>query len=212
MSPYLEYRSQRYSTLSLEIDPGTEFRQVVDDFGELRYPPIGVNHDLVGFALLELVSNSIRAHKEHGVDEPVRVTFAATDRELGITVLDSGRGFNPALLPYDIGAPVETVDLMGDAFASYRDRSGGSRFGMGIYSARKIFPRFSIAFVDRSGSRCPWFAGAVRGTRIDLGIGLLPSAPERVSTSAGMTGGVPSGARFMAEVEAPMELAPLEEL
>ncbi len=150
-----------------------EFRHIVEDFGTLRFPPIGVNHDLIGFALLELISNSIRAHRERSVLEPVMVTFTASDEELAITVLDAGRGFNPSLLPYDLEASIDTVDLMGDAFAAYRDRNGNRRFGMGIYSVKKIFPRFSLTFIDRAGQPCPWYSGIVKGTRIDLGIGYI---------------------------------------
>jgi anti-sigma regulatory factor (Ser/Thr protein kinase) len=184
MPLYLEYRSQRYSTLRIEVDPTVEFRLVVEDFATLRFPPIGVNHDLVGFALLELISNSIRAHLEHGVTEPVSVSFAAGAEGLSVTVLDAGRGFNPSLLPYDLAAPVDSIDLMGEAFMAYREKNSNRRFGMGIYSVKKIFPRFSLDFVDREGRSCPWFAGAVRGTRIDLGISYVDAASGLASNEA----------------------------
>jgi len=177
MVPYVEYRSQRVSTLHLEINPDSEFRIAVDEFGQLRYPPLGVNPDLIGFVLLELVANSLRAHRERGVNEAVRVSFTAEEDGLSVVVVDSGRGFDPSLLPYRLEEPVANIDLMGEAFAEYRERNGGSRFGMGIYSVKKIFPRFALKFVDREGNPCPWYSGMVRGTRIELGIPYVEGEP-----------------------------------
>lgn len=172
MVPYVEYRSQRFSTLLLEFDPAEEFRLAVEKLGELHYPSIPVNPDLVSFALLELLSNSIRAHRDRKVLEPVRLDIAVTEEELAFSVIDAGRGFNPALLPYDLNAPPPAVDLMDSNFTEYRERYGGTRFGMGLFVAKKTFPRFSLSFIDREERPCSWFSGSVRGTKIELGIPL----------------------------------------
>lgn len=168
MTSSIVYRTKEVTSLLLTIDPGTEFRRIVDDFEEIHYPPLRVNPELVSFALLELVSNSIRAHREKGITDAVLVQIAAEGGELRARVQDSGRGFDPSLLPYDIDAAPENVDLMSDAFAEYRRRHDGSRFGMGLYVAKKTFRKFQLAFVDAGDRPCPWFSGKVKGTRIDM--------------------------------------------
>lgn len=172
MGSYIVFRSRSVKSLSLSFSPDEEFRSVVDTFGEIGYPSLPINSDLVSFALLELVSNSIRAHRERMVAEPVAVTLDVASEELRATVLDSGRGFDPSRLPYDLAAPVSDVDIMSEDFAAYREIHGGSRFGMGLYVAKKTFPRFSLEFVDAQDQPCPWFSGAVKGTRIELGLPL----------------------------------------
>lgn len=178
MAPYIAYRSQRGETLQLAFSPRAEFRDIVDSFAEIAYPRLAVSRELVSFALLELVSNSVRAHREKAVAEEVRVGFVAGGGELRVTILDAGRGFDPTLLPYDLEAPPDSIDLLGDSFAEYRERHGGSRFGMGLYIAKRTFPRFRLSFVDREGRPCPWFSGSVKGTRIELAAPLAPPAPE----------------------------------
>jgi anti-sigma regulatory factor (Ser/Thr protein kinase) len=183
MGSYIAFRSQSLKSLRLSFSPEGEFRAVVDTFGEIGYPSLPVNSELISFALLELVSNSIRAHRERKVADPVAVKLEAADEEFRATVLDAGRGFDPGRLPYDLFAPVSEVDIMSDSFASYREEHGGSRFGMGLYVAKKTFPRFSLQFVDAQEQPCPWFSGAVRGTRIELGLPLSPR-PEAVGEAS----------------------------
>jgi sensor histidine kinase regulating citrate/malate metabolism len=172
MASYIVYRSQQLESLLLSFSPDEEFRGIVDSFSEIGYPPLPVNPELVSFALLELVSNSIRAHREKGVPDKVNVSLRAEGGLLRATVLDAGRGFDPSLLPYDLDAAPDDVDIMSDGFSSYRQRHGGSRFGMGIYVAKKTFRSFSLCFVDSQSSPCPWFSGKVRGTRIELALPL----------------------------------------
>ncbi len=173
MTPYIVYRTQRHNSLLLSFPPDGKFRDIVDNFAEIGYPALMVNPEIVSFALLELVSNSIRAHREKGVADAVNVRISTDGEEFHVTVQDSGRGFDPGLLPYDIGAPAEGIDVMSDPFCSYRELHNGSRFGMGLYVAKKTFPKFSLFFVDSLEHPCPWFSGKVKGTRIDLGIPLM---------------------------------------
>ena len=175
MTSYLEYRSQKLMSLLLTFSPDEEFRVILDSFKDITYPPISVNPELISFALLELVSNSIRAHRERGVTEAVKVKLSIEDGEFRATVQNSGRGFDPTLLPYDINSKPETVDVMSDSFAAYRQQFGGSRFGMGLYVAKKTFADFRLGFVDGAENPCPWFSGTVKGTKIDLSLPLLDS-------------------------------------
>jgi anti-sigma regulatory factor (Ser/Thr protein kinase) len=180
MASYIVYRSQKLTSLLLKYSPDAEFRTVVDNFSEISWPSLPINPELISFALLELVSNSIRAHREKGITEPVRVDLRTDSQELRASVIDAGRGFDPSVLPYDITAGVETVNVMGDAFTAYRDMHEGRRFGMGLYVARKTFRRFNLYFVDSQENPCPWFSGKVKGTRIDLALPIV-AAPLSAS-------------------------------
>lgn len=175
MASYIVYRTQKLTSLLLSFDPGDEFRDIVDNFAEIGYPPLPVNPELVSFAILELVSNSIRAHRERGVAEPVMVDLRAEEGRFRAIVQDSGRGFDPSLLPYDLAARPEEVDVMSGCFVTYRELHEGSRFGMGLYVAKKTFRDFRLDFVDGASAPCPWFSGKVRGTRIELGLPLVAS-------------------------------------
>lgn len=203
MASYIVYRSQKLSSLHLQFSPDAEFRTIVDNFGEIFWPPLPVNPELVSFALLELVSNSIRAHREKGVTESVKVELQADEGELRATILDAGRGFDPSLLPYDLCAGVETINVMSEEFSNYRDIHEGKRFGMGLYVARKTFKRFVLNFVDSQETPCPWFSGKVKGTRIDLA---LPIAEGLVAFS------LPHSGIAEAEEGEAEELAGLEEV
>lgn len=168
MLPYLEYRHRQCQDLSLRFAPSQEFREVVDAVRAVRLPPISVNAELAAFSVLELLSNSIRAHREHGVKEDVSLWYTLETDRLKIEILDSGRGFDPSRLPYSLSDPPDRVDPTSDVFVAYRSAHGNGRFGMGLLAARRTFPEFSLSFVDRDLNPCPWFSGMVRGTRILL--------------------------------------------
>jgi anti-sigma regulatory factor (Ser/Thr protein kinase) len=178
MTSYILYRAQKLTSLLLTFSPQEEFRDIVDNFAEIGYPSLPVNPELVSFAILELVSNSIRAHREKGVAEPVCVGLRTESGRFLATVQDAGRGFDPSLLPYDLDSRPEEVDVMSDEFSSYRQRHAGSRFGMGIYVAKKTFRDFRLGFVDASSQPCPWFSGKVKGTVIELGLPLVASPTD----------------------------------
>jgi anti-sigma regulatory factor (Ser/Thr protein kinase) len=179
MTSYIVYRAEQLTSLLLSFNPETEFRIIVDAFGEIQYPTLPVNPELVSFALLELISNSIRAHRERGVTEAVKVQLESNSGEFQATVLDAGRGFDPSLLPYDLNAAASDVDVMSEPFSDYRRVHGGSRFGMGLYMAKKTFSSFKLCFVDAAGVPCPWYSGKVKGTKIALS---LPIADKVEST------------------------------
>lgn len=168
MTPYLEYRDSKSQELTLRFAPGQEFRQVVDAVRSVKLPPLPLNAELAAFSVLELLSNSIRAHRERGVGEEVEVRYSIADNRLSIEILDAGRGFDPGRLPYCLDGSPDTVDLRSESFAEYRMRHGNGRFGMGLLAARKTFPAFDLTFVDRDQCPCPWYSGMVRGTRIVL--------------------------------------------
>ncbi len=170
---YLEYDQQRTLDLSLRFDPRREFREIVDAVRSVRLPPTAVNDELIAFSVLELLSNSVRAHRERGIDEEVNLRYSVGEDSLSIEILDSGRGFDPSRLPYSLEDPPETVDTVSQRFTEYRAAYGNGRFGMGLLAARRTFPVFNLTFVDKTLQPCPWFSGLVRGTRIQVAAPLV---------------------------------------
>ena len=176
MTPYLKFRETKSLELTFRFCPGQEFRQVVDAVRSVKLPPLPLNEELAAFSVLELLSNSIRAHRERGVREDVELRYSISDNRLKIEILDSGRGFDPGRLPYRLDSPPDSIDPRSETFTEYRLRYGNGRFGMGLLAARKTFPAFSLSFVDRDLSPCPWYSGMVRGTRIVLSAPLASEA------------------------------------
>ncbi len=168
MTPYLIFEKVKRLELTFRFAPGQEFRQVVDAVRSVRLPPLPLNEELAAFSVLELLSNSLRAHQERGVREDVELRYSISDNRLVIEIQDSGRGFDPGRLPYRLESPPDIIDPRSEAFAEYRMRYGNGRFGMGLLAARRTFPAFVLTFVDRDLSPCPWYSGMVRGTRIVL--------------------------------------------
>jgi anti-sigma regulatory factor (Ser/Thr protein kinase) len=177
VSQYLEYRQKKCYDLSLRFAPSQEFREVVDAVRSVKLPPISVNAELAAFSVLELLSNSMRAHRERGVQDDVSLCYTLGQDKLEIEILDAGRGFDPSRLPYRLDDPPSRVDPTSEAFTEYRIAHGNGRFGMGLLAARRTFPVFSLSFVDRELKPCPWFSGMVRGTRIVLAAPLVSGGP-----------------------------------
>jgi anti-sigma regulatory factor (Ser/Thr protein kinase) len=160
---------RRCRQVRLNIHPTAEDRWVLDilagSAGEVGSP------ENVKFALLELISNSLRAHRERGVREPVHTVLRFEDGHLTVTIRDSGGGFDPSTLPYDLDGDVQAVDPNDASFQEYQKRNNFQRFGMGLLVARRVFPSFSLAFVDAEGRSVRWGEGAVSGTMIRMSTG-----------------------------------------
>lgn len=166
------YEGAEHRSLSIKVRPGCSFDSVLKIFEEMRFPVSRVPDDRISFAILELVANSMRAHEERGSEDSILVRLWVDRRRLLATVSDRGGGFDPSRLPYAIDAPVETLDLMSAEFVAYRERYGNSRFGMGLVAVRKIFPIFSLKFVDGSDDELAWPSPDIEGTTILLGLPL----------------------------------------
>jgi len=98
----------------------------------------------------------------------VRTVFRVDDGQLTVTIRDFGGGFDPASLPYDLEEDVRKVDPQGPAFQEYQARNHYQRFGMGLLVARRVFPGFSLSFLDAAGRQVRWGQGTVSGTLISM--------------------------------------------
>jgi anti-sigma regulatory factor (Ser/Thr protein kinase) len=132
----------------------------------------------IRFALLELVNNSLRAHRSESVEDPIFLEFQIIQNQsdignanqigLRIVLEDHGRGFDPSDLPYNLYGPVDTVDLQSDSFQLYREMHNQQRFGMGLFVTKRTFDSFRLEFIDFNENTTPYNPGKIRGTRISL--------------------------------------------
>jgi anti-sigma regulatory factor (Ser/Thr protein kinase) len=167
-------------TVRLTVSPHADFREVIRILGEIRIPPTQVSDEHIRFAILELLNNSIRAHREKGETRDIFVDMTVSDGRLVVAIRDFGGGFDPGRLPYDLDADPSTLDLQSPPFEDYQKRNGYKRFGMGIYVAKKTFHEFRLLFLDAQDRPAPWAPGRVVGTLITLAV--------RTKGDAAMTG------------------------
>jgi len=171
MDESLSIRSRRCRQLRLSIHPAAEYRKVLDILNNLALPASVGSPENVKFAVLELISNSLRAHRERRVSERVHTVFRVEDGRLRVTIRDFGGGFDPSGLPYSLEDDAAAVDPSGPAFQEYQKRNNYQRFGMGLLVARRVFRCFSLGFLDPSGRPVRWGAGPVSGTFISMSTG-----------------------------------------
>jgi anti-sigma regulatory factor (Ser/Thr protein kinase) len=162
----LALRSRRCRQLRLNIHPSAEYRRVLDVLNNLDLPASIGNQENVKFAVLELISNSLRAHREKRVDQQVLTVLRFEDGHLTVSIRDFGGGFDPYSLPFDLTGDVRAVDPNGSRFQEYQKRNNFQRFGMGLLVARRVFPSFTLSFLDAEGRQVRWGEGAVSGTYI----------------------------------------------
>jgi anti-sigma regulatory factor (Ser/Thr protein kinase) len=170
MSGSLRVEGRESRTVRIRVSPSADFRGVLHAFDAVELPRTKVGAENLKFAVLELVNNSIRAHKEREERRDILIDFTMTGGELHIAVRDFGGGFDPGRLPYAVDADPSVLDLHSEAFQEYREKNGNKRFGMGIYLAKKTFERFQLMFLDGKATPVPWAPEKVEGTLIRMGL------------------------------------------
>lgn len=181
--PSLHVKGKLSRTIRLTVSPHADFREVIRTLGEIQIPPTRVNDEHIRFAVLELLNNSIRAHREKEESRDILVDLTVADGRLVVAIRDFGGGFDPKRLPYDLDADPATLDLQSPSFEDYQKRNGYKRFGMGIYVAKKTFSEFRLVFLDTRDRPSPWTSGGVVGTLITLAVqtqgpGTAAGAPQ----------------------------------
>ena len=168
---YIHYNGKKVRRLMFSIEYGAEFNQILRNFSNISLPGCPCDEEHTRYALLELVNNSLRAHREHGVEEDIHVDMHVESPAFRVRISDKGRGFDVGRLPYDLSRPVEEIDLNSEKFQVYREENEYKRFGMGLLIARKIFSDFRLMFLDETGDEVSWESGRAVGTVIELGMG-----------------------------------------
>jgi len=135
--PRLRFRGKLYDSVAVEVVPEQDFRLVLE---VLELPTRSGDPEVIKYAVLELINNSLRAHREGSVARPIETTFACSSGLLRVTVRDFGGGFDPAGLPYELNSDISGVDLHSSAFQEYRKRNSFKRFGIGALPGEENLP------------------------------------------------------------------------
>ena len=173
----------------LAVSPKADFRRIIHTFDSIDMPPTRVSVENIRFAILELVNNSLRAHRERSEARDILIDLTVAGGRLCIAIRDFGGGFDPAKLPYDIEANPATLDLHSRPFQEYQQRNGYTRFGMGIFVAKKTFDHFHLQFLDERDMPSPFLQGRIVGTLITLDLRMAGDG------TAAAAGDGPRGAR-----------------
>ncbi len=120
------YDGEERKSVRIMVRPRCEFPAVLAIFNAMRFPDTGVPDEQISFAILELVSNSMRAHVERGSEDSIVIRLWIKGHLFMATVSDRGGGFDPARLPYSFDAPVASLNVMAPEFIAYRERYDNS--------------------------------------------------------------------------------------
>jgi anti-sigma regulatory factor (Ser/Thr protein kinase) len=168
MSIQLQFRKKKFSRCKFDIYPSADFQEIIDTLEELEFINLNASKDHIIYALLELISNSIRAHKEQARMQSIELTLQYNEGGLEIQIKDTGGGFDLSRLPYDFQTPVQQLDINSKSFQNYREENGYQRFGMGLIIARKTFDHFSINFHNNHEEFSQWNPQICKGTLFRL--------------------------------------------
>jgi anti-sigma regulatory factor (Ser/Thr protein kinase) len=157
---------KRSKTIRVKMNPLSDFRGVIHAFDSIRLPRTAIDPENLKFAILELINNSLRAHKERGEERDILVDITIADGRLHLAIRDYGGGFDPSLLPYPLDSDPAALDIHTQAFHQYQEKNGYKRFGMGIYLAKKTFEQFQLIFLDERDIPVSWAPGRIVGTLI----------------------------------------------
>jgi anti-sigma regulatory factor (Ser/Thr protein kinase) len=166
----LAMNGKQSRAIRLSVNPQADFRQVIRTLEAIVFPPVRVQEEHVRFAVLELLNNSIRAHREKGEPRDISIDLVLSEGKLLVKIRDFGGGFDIAKLPYALEEDPLRLDLHSPEFENYRARNGFKRFGMGIYVAKKTFDEFRLLFLDDRDQPMSWRPGETTGTLIVLSV------------------------------------------
>jgi anti-sigma regulatory factor (Ser/Thr protein kinase) len=168
---HIVFQGNKYNRVIFNIRGDAPFHDILKKVNGLSLTDCRCDEENGRYALLELLNNSLRAHREKSITEKIHTKIIADDDAMRITITDRGGGFDPAGLPYDIESPIDEIDTDSIAFQEYREATQYTRFGMGLLTARRVFTGFDLCFLDADDRLTEWKDGNAVGTRINLAIG-----------------------------------------
>ena len=166
----MTFRGKKYRRISIKIKPLIVFKHILDALDDIVLPDTEAKPQDIKYAILEMVNNSIRVHRDNDIADPLTLIFEYENTSLTIVIEDRGPGFNPEKLPYSLNDDPQSVDLKSEQFTKYREQHDYKRFGMGLFLVRKTFRSFKLTFLDIDGIAVPWVEGKIHGTSIKVGI------------------------------------------
>lgn len=170
MDRYIDFRTKICKYLRLNVHHDAQFNDLLATLRDIKLPETSIDQEQIMFSVLELINNSLRAHREKKIIDDISLLFAVDVTSLKISVQDHGGGFDPEKLPYNLGQDINEVDLHDERFQKYRESNSFKRFGMGLYITKKTFDYFSLSFLDFHGEFTAWHPEKVKSTRIELGV------------------------------------------
>lgn len=168
MIEHIMFRDKKYRSVRLHIRPYADFSDILKVLNMIEFPSASMSGEQVMYAVLELLNNSLRAHKEKEIEREILTEFSVTDGKLYIKVRDWGGGFDTSNLPYNLHEDVDNINTNDESFQEYREHHGYIRFGIGLYVVRKTFSTFNLYFIDEREFPADWESGKVQGTCIEL--------------------------------------------
>ena len=168
---HLVYKNELYRNLIFNISDKAPLNAILKYINLVESGILSEKEEHILYSTMELLNNALRAQKETGCRNcPVRLKFSADDEYLTIEIKDSGGGFDPAILPYDLSTPPFEVDLESPTFQRYREKYEYKRFGMGILTARQLADIFKLQFHGRGEKSDRFVEGLTEGTIVTMGI------------------------------------------
>ena len=166
------YNRTSSSTVRINISPTVEFREILKVLNNIYLPDYdGIDHDNIKYAVMELLNNSLRAHREKRVNKTIITTFNTFNSHLTINIKDYGGGFDPGKLPYDLEKDHQEINPQSSSFIEYREKNNYLRFGMGLLLAKRTFAYFDLSFFNNYEKQVKWESGEAAGTIIRLSTG-----------------------------------------
>ncbi len=165
---HIVFEGRKYKKIAFNIATGAPFHEIIKKINSIGFPENTVNEEEIRYAVLELINNSLRAQRQHKIQQDIRTELHLDGSELSVSITDRGPGFNVEILPYSLETPVDEIDTNSRSFQAYREKNHYKHFGMGLLIARRQFPRFKIIFLNSEGTEVPYTPGGVAGTRIEM--------------------------------------------
>ncbi len=169
MDQYIDFRTKNCKYLRLNVHHDAHFNDLMATLKDISLPDTVIDREQIMYSILELINNSLRAHRENRIREDITLHFAIDGPRLKIAIQDCGRGFDPSSLPYIIDSDIENIDLHSEDFQKYRELNGYKRFGMGLFITKKTFNFFKLTFLDENGKPVNWRPDNIKSTRIEIG-------------------------------------------
>ena len=167
---FIMFNDKQYKQISFKFNLETDFREIIKTLDHLVLPNDEPEARNIKNGLLELVNNSLRAHREKKIDESILITFECVNSSLIMMIKDYGRGFDPDKLPYSLNNNIKEIDINSEEFKNYQEENNYLRFGMGLYLVKKIFNKINVTFHNENGNIVPWDKEKVSGTTITAAI------------------------------------------
>lgn len=167
--PEIYVNNKSYSCLNINISAGASFKVILATINNIELKGLELSQEHLRYALLELVNNSLRAHREQNCKKGIKLRIKALDWGYSMEIMDWGGGFDTSRLPFNISEHYDKIDMESQRFQEYREKNQYKRFGMGLLSAKKVFDQFEINF-HRNGVSTSYIPGETDGTTIILGV------------------------------------------